>query len=205
MSRDLLFWDVDTQRDFLEPGGKLYVPGAENLIRNLYRLTHGAAQNRILLVSSVDAHQPDDPEFHQYPPHCLVGTPGQRKVPETLLPNPYTIPNQPVSLPDDLLSHSQIIIEKQDVNVFTNPNVDDLLTRLGPTPEILLYGVVTEICVDHAARGLIERGYRVHLVRDAIQHLEVNLARLTIEEVQKRDGKILTTDDVLELIHPAAA
>ena len=25
-----------------------------------------------------------DPEFAQYPPHCLVGTPGQKKLPETL-------------------------------------------------------------------------------------------------------------------------
>jgi nicotinamidase/pyrazinamidase len=204
MNRGIIFWDVDTQRDFLEADGKLYVPGAGHLIRNLYRLTRCAADQHILLVSSVDAHQPGDPEFRQYPPHCLAGTPGQQKVPETLLPDRYTIPNRPVDLPADVLNHAQIIVEKQDVNVFTNPNLNDLLARIGPTA-VLLYGVVTEICVDRAARGFIERGYRVHLVRDAMQHLDLMLARVTIEEVDKRNGKILTTDDVLELVRPAAA
>ena len=31
MKTDIIFWNVDTQIDFVEPGGKLYVPGAELL------------------------------------------------------------------------------------------------------------------------------------------------------------------------------
>src|SRR5450759_1232450 len=36
MPSSLLFWDVDTQFDFLHPAGKLYVPGAETIISNLH-------------------------------------------------------------------------------------------------------------------------------------------------------------------------
>ena len=68
---EFLFWDVDTQIDFLSPQGKLYVPGAEKIIPNLRRLTKYAADHKIPIVSSTDAHVQNDPEFSQYPPHCL--------------------------------------------------------------------------------------------------------------------------------------
>ena len=38
-----VFFDVDTQLDFLYPAGALYVPGAETLLPALTRLTNFAA------------------------------------------------------------------------------------------------------------------------------------------------------------------
>jgi nicotinamidase-related amidase len=60
-------------------------------------------------------------------------------------------------LPRDLGCYREIILEKQTVDVFANPNTDSLLKLLRDL-ELILYGVVTEICVDRAARGLIKRG-----------------------------------------------
>src|SRR5512142_104712 len=91
-NREVVFWDVDTQRDFMLPDGALYVPGAERIIPNLARLTQYARQHDILVVADVDAHQPDDPEFQDWPPHCLVGTPGQWKVQETELNVSHVVP-----------------------------------------------------------------------------------------------------------------
>ena len=124
--RKIVFWDVDTQVDFMRPEGKLYVPGAEKLIPNLKRLTEFAAANRILVLGDVDAHQVDDPEFKVYPPHCLMGTPGAEKIPETVLPRQYRIPNRKVALPPELLSYQQIMLEKQTLDVFDNPNTEDV-------------------------------------------------------------------------------
>ena len=84
--KNLFFLDVDTQRDFMLPTGALYVPGAERILPKLRRLFDFARKNEISILSSVDAHVPDDPEFKQFPPHCVQGTEGQRKVDETLLP-----------------------------------------------------------------------------------------------------------------------
>jgi len=193
---ELLFWDVDTQFDFILPEGKLYVQGAEKIIENLRRLTAAASKAEILIVASTCAHQPGDAEFRQFPPHCLAGTPGQKKISETMVNDHYVIPNRTLELPDGLTRHKQIIIEKQQFDVFSNPNVEELLRRLGKR-EVILYGVVTEICVDRAARGLIERGYRVHLVRDAVQHLDANLGRATADEITKHGGRLLTTDEAL--------
>ena len=194
-----LFWDVDTQFDFMYPAGKLYVPGAEAIIPNLQCLTSFAAQHQILIVASTDAHLSTDAEFNQYPSHCLKGTPGQRKVEGTLLPRYFTIPNRTIDLPRDLDRCPQIILEKQTVDVFTNPNTEALLTLIG-RPEIVLYGVVTEICVDHAARGLIRRDFRVHLVEDAVRSLDSDRGMATSHLVRQHGGLLLTTSEVLNLV-----
>ncbi|SRR5713101_5803188 len=194
---NLLFWDVDTQVDFMHPEGKLYVPGAEKIVDNVRRLTNFAVQQGIPIIASTDAHLPSDPEFRDYPPHCLAGTPGQKKVSGTILANHYAVPNRKIDLPRNLSAYAQIIVEKQALDVFTNPNMEELLQQFGQDREIVLYGVVTEICVDRAARGLIQRGYRINLVRDAIQHLDAAKAQATVEEVQGHGGQLLTTDEVL--------
>ncbi|MGC2323170.1 MAG: isochorismatase family cysteine hydrolase [Terriglobales bacterium] len=195
MDRSLIFWDVDTQMDFMLPEGKLYVPGAETIIPTLARLTQWAEQHDVLVVASADAHQPGDEEFSQYPPHCLAGTPGQKKIPETSLAPQFTIPNRSGAELPDPARYEQIVIEKRKFDVFTNPNTEFLLARLG-RPEVVLYGVVTEICVSAAGRGLLDRGYRVTVVEDAIRHLKAELATVFLEEVRGRGGQIATAEQL---------
>jgi len=191
-----MFWDVDTQADFMLPEGKLYVPGAEQIIPTLAKLTTWAAQHQVLVIASADAHQPGDEEFSLYPPHCLTGTPGQKKIPETSLTPQFTIPNRHGAVLPDAERYPQIVLEKQEFDVFSNPNTDSLLAQLGK-PEIVLYGVVTEICVSAAARGLFDRGYRVTVVEDAIRHLGAEKGRVFLEEVRRRDGRIVPAGQLL--------
>lgn len=197
MEIEMIFWDVDTQVDFMRPEGKLYVPGAERIVPNLHRLTAWARKHNILVVASMDAHHESDEEFQQYPPHCLVGSPGQEKIPETRMAKQTILPNRPVEILPNLRDYNQVILEKQQFDVFTNPNTEALLARLGILPEIVLYGVVTEICVDRAARGLLDRGYRVRLVRDAVHHLDESKARATLKGIEPRGGHLVTTDELL--------
>jgi nicotinamidase/pyrazinamidase len=191
-----IFWDVDTQVDFIDPHGKLYVPGAEQIVENLKRLTEFARKQHIPVIASADAHQPGDPEFAQYPPHCLAGTAGQKKIPETGLPDEFTVPNRPIDLPADVEKHQQIVIEKQKLDVFTNPNTEALLRRFTPA-EIVLYGVVTELCVACAGRGLASRGYKLRVVTDAVQHLDEGKARGFLDELTKLGAKLVSTDEVV--------
>lgn len=192
----MLLWDVDTQVDFLLPGGRLYVPGAEAIIPNLARLTLLARDQRLPLISSTDAHHPDDPELQTYPPHCIAGTPGQQKVPETLLANRYVISNLEAELPP-LKDFQQIVIEKRQFDVFTNSSTDKLLQQFGPALEILMYGVVTEICVAAAARGLLQRGHKVTLVSDAIRELDQTKAFQLVDEVLSAGGQLIATDEAI--------
>jgi nicotinamidase-related amidase len=149
------------------------------------------------VIADVCAHHPDDEEFQRYPAHCLVGTRGQQKISQTVLSRQYIVPNRKVQLPGDLLSYQQIVIEKQATDVFSNPNIEALLEILGTKKEIILYGVVTEICVDLAARGLLQRGYRVQVVQDAVRHWDKLKSRDTLSYVEQHGGSLVTTAEVV--------
>jgi nicotinamidase/pyrazinamidase len=205
MAASIVFWDVDTQSDFIYPDGKLYVPGAETIVPNLKRLTEWAGKNGVLIIASACAHRENDPEFAQYPPHCLVGTLGQQKIPESRLPNAFVVPNCSMKLPSDLFSHQQIIIEKQQLDAFSNPNTEQVLDHLGALREIILYGVVTEICVAYAGRGLLRRGYRLRVVTDAIRHLDQTKAQISLDEISKAGGKLVRTEEVIAGFRPQRA
>ena len=92
-SRDYIFWEVDVQADFMLPGGRLYVPGAEKLLPNIRKLTDAARRGEVFLVSHRDFHPANDPEFQQFPPHCLKGTAGAELVPEALTGNFVRVEN----------------------------------------------------------------------------------------------------------------
>src|SRR5215470_7585879 len=131
ISMNTVLWEVDAQADFLLPGGKLYVPQAEKIIPNLNRLVEAARQGPAFLISSADAHYLDDPEFRQWPPHCVKGTSGAELIPEARAANQLVIPNQrEFALPRDLGAYQQVILEKNTLDVFDNPNTDVLLARL---------------------------------------------------------------------------
>ena len=93
LSRDVVFWEVDTQVDFMLPEGKLYVPGAEKLLPNIQKLTQAARDGRVLLVSHGCYHVANDPEFATFPPHGVQGTPGADFVPEALTDKILRVPN----------------------------------------------------------------------------------------------------------------
>jgi nicotinamidase/pyrazinamidase len=203
--RSAIFWDVDTQADFMLPGGKLYVPGAEKLIPNLKRLTDAAREGRVLMIGDMCVHAPDDPEFQRFPPHCVAGTPGAEIIPETRADRVLLIPNRPGAIvPQDLSPYQQVILEKQTLDVFDNPNTQLVLDRAAgftdPDAEIFVFGVVTEYCVRLAAKGLIERGRRVALIGDAIETLKREDGAKTLEELTSLGARLVTTDQALAAV-----
>jgi len=202
----IVFWEVDAQADFMLPGGKLYVPGAEKIIPNIQRLVSAATETGVFLVSSGDAHPDNDPEFQRFPPHCLRGSPGARIIPEGLTKDPVTIPNDSSrKLPEDLFRHPQVVLEKQTLDVFDNPHTSELVERLGAEAEYVVFGVVTEYCVKCAAKGLLKRGRKVSIVKDAIETLKPDEGRRALDELQALGARLITTNEVLKELHAAAA
>ncbi len=202
VSRSVIFWGVDTQADFMLPGGKLHVPGAEKCIPNMKRLTDAARAGRVLIVGDACTHTPDDPEFKRFPPHCIRGTPGAEIIPETRAVKVLSIPNRTdASLPKDLSEYQQIILEKQTLDVFDNPNTEAVLKHIArftdAGAEFCIFGVATEYCVRLAAKGLLERGRRVALVRDAIETLKPEDGQKTIEELTSLGARLISTDQAL--------
>jgi nicotinamidase/pyrazinamidase len=203
VSRNLVFWEVDTQADFMLPGGKLYVPGAERLLPNIRRLTDAARQGRVFLVSHGCYHAKDDPEFKTFPPHCIKGSAGSAYVPDALTEKIFTVPNEPTAaLPQDLSQYQQILLEKQTLDIFGSRHAGELLKRLPSAAEFVVFGVVTEYCVRFAAKGLLERGRRVSVVQDAIETLNAEAGQRTVAELQALGARFITTEQALAPLSP---
>src|SRR5215472_14152129 len=201
---DAVLWGVDVQADFMLPEGKLYVPGAEKIISTLQKLVTAGLQAGALLISSADAHNPDDRELMQWPPHCMKGSPGAEIIPEGRLSQTLVLPNDKTfRLPADLHAYDQIIIQKNELNVFSNPHTNALLALLKhhnirDDAEFIVFGVVTEHCVQFAAAGLLERGKRVAVVSDAIKEIDVTESERSLRDFQAHGARVTTAGDVMK-------
>ena len=176
-----ILWDVDTQVDFIEPGGKLYVSGAEETKPAMALLVGAARVAGLVHVASADDHELSDPEISEqpdfestWPPHCLRGTPGAEKIAETKQLDPLSLPLVPV--PAAILrgwveGRREILVPKKHYDPFTNPNAEPMLDALNPD-EIVLFGVATDICDDAAVRALLRRGRRITFVEDAARGVD---------------------------------
>jgi nicotinamidase/pyrazinamidase len=173
------FFDIDTQLDFLFPAGALYTPGAERVIPAVASLNNFAAKHDIPVISTTCAHAENAEEFRIWPPHCVVDTFGQKKPAATLLP-----PGR------------QIILPKNELDLFSNPDLIPLLDRL-QIDECCVYGVLTEYCVKCAVMGLLKTGRKVNLVTDAIWPKSETAGRETIACFEAASGKCVTLAAVI--------
>jgi nicotinamidase/pyrazinamidase len=189
-----VFFDVDTQIDFLYPAGALAVPGAERLVPALARLNRAAAERGHVVISTMDAHDENDEEFREWPPHCVRGTLGQHKPAETLLERRMLVSYRRRAF--DVDGAAQVILQKRSVDCFTNPNLPELLERLG-AERYVVYGVATEVCVWHAVAGLLKTGARVELVEDAVAGLREEAVAEVKRKLADGGGRLVMAAGVL--------
>jgi nicotinamidase/pyrazinamidase len=204
-SRKFILWGVDMQADFMLPGGKLYVPGAEKLLSNIRKLTDAARHGHVFYVSHGCYHRPDDPEFATFPPHCVKGTPGSEYVEPANTSKIAYVPNDPAAqIPQNLFDHQQVHLEKQTLDIFQTHHAHSLVERLPRDAEFLVFGVVTEYCVRFAAKGLLERGRSVSVIDDAIETLNPEESKKTHAELKALGAKFISTEQALDLMAKAA-
>jgi nicotinamidase/pyrazinamidase len=196
-----ILWDVDTQVDFMLPDGKLYVPGAEETIPAMKRLVDAARAAGVVHVASADDHELTDEEISEepdlqttYPPHCLRGTRGARKIPETDQNDPVPITRE--QIPERYLDGREFLLLKKNFDVFTNSNTERLLERLDPD-EIVVFGVATDVCDDAAIRGFLERGRKVRFVEDAARGLDESRVATCTAAWRERGVEFTTVDEVV--------
>lgn len=203
----VLFWDEDTQHDFMDPDGKLYVPGAETIIPNLAQLTRCAREHDVPIVAimcdhtEADAEIASQPDFQTtFPPHCMRGTRGQRRIDATAPQNPLYVDNLRYTRSelDAMLRErrGEIVIKKQALDPFSNPATALILDWLNPQI-VVAYGVATDFCVNQAVIGLTNRKRRVCYVRDAARPITGEGAQRCEAEWQRRGVQFVTTADVV--------
>lgn len=178
--KEAIFFDVDTQFDFMHKENRLYIPDAGKIIPNLKKITEFAKINNISVAASIDNHS----------------SKGHKKIPETDFEDFVVIPNKVLSLRKiaQLKKNDRLLIEKQQHNVFSNPNLKPIL---GNAKKAYVYGVATEYCVKEAVLGLASMGIKLFLIEDAVMPISKEEGKKTLELFKKKGVKFLTTEQLL--------
>lgn len=190
----LVFLDIDTQRDFLDPGGALYVPGSVDILPNLRRLTDFAIDHKIPILATACSHHPDDPELTVFPAHCIAHTPGQARVPATARPFSVILDVEE-RLSGELPPHLTLL--KRELNVFSRSDTEELVARYNrDSPTWVVYGVATDYCVREAVDELMQRHFKVAIVVDAIHAIDAS-ADASLLSKFARGGALMTLTEVV--------
>ena len=201
MKRDTLFWDVDTQFDFMRPEGKLYVPGAEAIIDKVSDIRRFALNNGYSIVGDVDWHSlgnaeiSETPDFEQtFPPHCMAGEPGSERVGFMgELPIQYVqVEEMDANVLRKLTCKKQfhLVIRKDVLDVFSNPNTSDLVKLITPK-RVVVFGVALDFCVSCVVKGLSRfPDIDVCVLKDVVKGLEVRPEQEIFDEFTRMGVEI---------------
>lgn len=138
---------IDMLIDFVEENGALVVPGAKDLVPLQAKILDRARQQSVTVIYLADNHMPYDEEFKVWPKHSVAGTRGSEVVDE-LTP-----------------SQGEKVIPKRRYSGFFGTDLDLTLREAGIT-DIILMGVLTDICVMYTSADASARGYNVYVVAD---------------------------------------
>ncbi len=195
LNRHIAFIDIDTQNDFMLPDGALYVKGAEKLIPKIEKAINFAKLNRIKIFSSLDTHMENDPEFKDFPPHCVRGSYGWEKVRGTLLKRHSIITFEEISEID--LDYPQLLFEKNKFSIFSNLNFKKVLSSLD-IKSVFVFGVATEYCVKSSALDFVKNGYRTFVIEDLIRGVDEESSKKALDEMKKMGVKFLNLNEVIK-------
>jgi len=206
-----IFWDVDTQYDFLHPEGGLYVPGAAEIIDNISRTRRFALENGFSMVASIDWHTTDDPEISPepdyvttFPPHCLAGTPGARRtgylgdIPINCVPLEEMRTDKLAGFLDADQFH--LVLHSNTFDVFDNVNTPKVLDIVAPA-RVMVFGVALDVCVRHTIVGLLKWGQtQVFLITDATRGLGIIPDSELLEQFAENGVKMTCIDDLKKVV-----
>jgi nicotinamidase/pyrazinamidase len=207
MKKDTLFWDVDTQYDFMRPEGRLYVAGAEGIIDSVSEARRFAMENGYSIIASADWHREDNEEIsdrpdltHSFPAHCMANKPGSERVGYLGELPIDVVPNERMSDTDlrKMVEKEQfhIVIRKEDFDVFSNPNTATIVEFLKPK-RVVVFGVPLDLCVCQVMEQLIEQGgIKLYLLRDAVKTLGLSGENEVMDELRTKGVEIITVADL---------
>jgi nicotinamidase/pyrazinamidase len=204
--KKIIFWNVDTQKDFMLPNGKLYIIGAGGIIPNLAKLTQLAKKYNLRVINTGDYHTKETKEISEtpdfvntFPSHCIVGTEGMEFISETypsnFKDNNYIVtPNMSKGIDWGILERARnITIYKDAFNAFEgNPRTEDIFIYLNPS-EVIIYGVTLDYCVKYAIEEILKYKWcPVFIVKDAVKAI----VNSSFDDFLKQGALLINTDEI---------
>lgn len=179
---------VDMVNDFCLPGGLMPLPDADRLYGPQRAVIDTVRAAGGVVVQVVDTHRPnvrEDREFRTRAPHCIEGTDGARVVDE-LAPGP-----------DDLVVH------KRRFSGFFGTDLDLTLRDLH-VEQVVVMGVVTNICVRSTVHDAFFHGYRVVVPEDTVAATGEREQASSLYDIGTHFGSVSTSAAVVASLTTAA-
>lgn len=190
----VILYDVDTQRDFMNSDGALYVPGAEKIKAKLKREFDNALENGVQIVGSLDLHDGSEDEMiingGQFPMHCIKGTPGADKIPEA--PQNYIIvnPGEYHKIKKAVDNKTPLYFSKTTYDVFENPEFEKFITKYGVKTAFVI-GVAIDYCVKAAVLGMQKLGVNCFVLTEAIAGVDQKASEEALDKMEDAGAELI--------------
>lgn len=167
---------ADMVNDFVT--GKLRNPRATRIIPNIQRLVAAAQTTGIPVIWCNDAHLPTDFELKIWGPHSMKGTKGAEIIPQ-LKP-----------------AKEDVVLEKRTYSAFFDTGLDSIL-RARHVDDVVITGLLTNICGIHTAADAFFRGYNPIIPENGVEALDEKAHRDGLEYVRTMYQAELTNSEEL--------
>ena len=198
MVHERILLDIETQRDFFEPGRSCYSPDASRAAQSIYRLFSWARIDHIPVISTVLRVRANEHGPLTSAPHCVEGTDGEKKLSKTLLRHRINLGLRNVTdLPGNLFAkYQQVIFEKRDTDILAHARLERLITELAPATFVLC-GVGVSHGLVQATVGLRNRGFGVIVASDAIVDLGHPLREMAYLRMEAKGAIFVPTSEII--------
>jgi nicotinamidase-related amidase len=164
---------------------------------NIRRLMTWARLEQVPIISSLEAHRMGESP-NGLPPHCIDRSPGQRKLPFTLMPRRILVMgDNTTDLPSDAFRRfQQVILTKRNVDFLTNPKADRLINSVG-VDHFIIFGISAAHCVKAMVLGLIAQHNHVVVVTDACGWWSQGDADHSFRQMDAKGAVLVTTEELV--------
>ncbi|MFG1519446.1 MAG: isochorismatase family cysteine hydrolase [Thermoplasmataceae archaeon] len=130
---------------------------------------------RIPIIFTMDTHIKNDPEFKVWGEHCLEGTWGSELSP-------------------DLEHIAGMRVRKRHYDSFYDSDLDGLL-RAWDIRTLYIFGISTDICVQHTAGGAFFRNYAIRIISDLCSSIDHSKHRSALEFIKTNYGAMIISSE----------
>ncbi len=188
---------VDMQKGFLAPGAAMEVPAGRGTIANIRYLVNICREARAPIVYTRFIYSPGIPTLfgdlhveHKPVQPGIVPGPGQPS-------NCCLEGDESAEVIAELAPQADdLVIDKHGYDGFHESPLDSAL-RAKKIENLIVTGVMTDICVLATVAGATHHGYKVTVVRDGVATLWPEIQEASLDIIQRAYARVISADQAV--------
>lgn len=171
---------IDMQKYFCDSLSDACVPDVEKLLANIKQLLNAVkkAQRPIVFTRHIDDTEKPSLMFEWWSENILVDDP------RSVLSDAFDV-------------QGAVVYEKHQYDAFLHSDLEKRLRAQGVT-QVIICGVLTNLCCETTARSAFMRGFHVFFLDDATRTYTSDMHKATLLNLSYGFATIVNTQDVLK-------